>query len=336
MRKRAENLTNSPDATARPVFQLPPALPDGHPVGTIEHGFELVLEEIRKKEPAVGWDRMDRLEEKVNELGHMMQGIHELLRMNFEKELEKRVAAIVLGTQPSERAATVSPVQQLNPVQSAAAPPLDDIVPLARSALATTAPEESSSLPPPPMPGVQTVPDHESTCAASVPVQSASLPVPEPPTNSAVVDVVPTSSSVPPPSDDVPSVIPEMTPNTALPEVRPGVTLISATPENSQDLLQPPTQVLLPPAPPPVHISATRSVPPPAMGPPASPSPNPDTLLAVPAAVPDNEQGSPSPRRSPRRLSPSPAPSNGGNTGDKKRKDGPGPASGSQTKKTRC
>jgi hypothetical protein len=142
---------------------------------------------------------------------------------------------------------------------------------------------------------------------------------------------------------DVPRPASLPAPVAEIPQVRPGVTLISATPENSQDLLQPPSQVLLPVGPPPVEAPPLASinplplanVPVPVPGPSTRPTLSRQTtaegLLAVPPGTVENDPGKPALRRSPRQLSPSPTPSNA----DRKRKDGPAEPTGSQTKKTR-
>jgi hypothetical protein len=324
---------------------------------TIEAGFEVLLEELRRQEQAVGRDRMDRLEgklhmleTKIDSLGHILTDVHDMLRIDISDEVDRRMELLRDEGMSAERTESVPPAgsapvppvsnSPVTAMDSAVDPPLDNTGPASNAdGPATSSQAASSILPALPVPVPHPVPDQESSRPTAVPQEVVRLE--SVPLESSVVplaDALPPAPNVSIPQspyvlladlNDVLFQNPEVTPISVDPEVRPGVTLISPTPVNSQDLLQPSTQVLLPQAPLPVNAPLDPVIPPP------SRQTNTEKLLTVPPGVVEPDPGSPSLRRSPRALSPSPAPSNSGTSGEKKRKDGPGGPAGSQAKKTR-
>jgi hypothetical protein len=307
----------------------------------LEFKLDQVKDELEMQHDSNG-TRMDGLEVKLDHLTDVLKDLRKFLPMDINRQVETQKAHIGIQCEISEQ---LPSVPDSSPVISASRLPLSASVPR---------PSAESSCPVP-VPSTVTEPlldDHVSAPPivdnpASFQSLALEAGIPSEPS-----DVVPTPGAVAPL-------------HPANPQVRPGVNLISATPENSQELLQPATQILLaaaitpldappmaslnslptPIVPVPVPIPAPTSVPIPAPTPVPIPIPVPspsarpmpsrkattEGLLTVPPVTVDNDAAPPSLRRSPRQLSPSPALSNT----SRKRKDGPVEPSASQTKKAR-
>ena len=313
---------------------------------------------------------MDRLEEKVDRLTVVLGGLAgKLDGLEQGQERPDRVPTSIPGPSASVplTAASVPASQVDTPVQESALSSLQQ--PVSPSQTAPTAPLSrpdsippapvvvaSTSVPcPDPVPSQAMIVDEAQVVTAPPPPPTANenpaVPIPVPAQPSQQASDAPRPVSVPPVS--VPPVM------GSGPQVRPGVTLISPTPQNSQEELQPSTQVLVAPQLPPPDAQVTPAIVPdlepmvprstnnpastnaplnslPLPVPPISSGPTlPAARLVVPPTPGEQSTAAPSLRRSPRGLSPSPTPSTSSKTGDKKRKDGPGAATGSQTKKTK-
>jgi len=366
---RPANPARPGPSRGRSLSRTAPAGPSTGPVDsmkdvefTYEQGFNMILNKLDAQEDVFGPARMnrleqkideaidelviqgqtsearlDRMEEKVDKLTDILKELRKLLRKDSNRQVKTHKADFGIQCVIEQRPVSVPPPTHLPLTTSVQGP-----------SVSSSRPDSSRPVSVPPPVAVQPVDDPVPPVAmvGSLAVHNGDSHI-----TPVVPPVVPDEAAV-----HVPCPAPLVPPIQADPQVRPGVTLISATPENSQESLQPVTQLLSPAAPTPLDApplasslpaplvpsspttrsrtaSATGAMPIPV--PPARPALSPNTttegLLAVPPVTGDNDQGSPSLRRSPRQLSLSPAPSNP----DKKRKDGPGEPTGSQTKKAR-